>query len=141
MPTLLVSARRRPIPARPNPEGRKQGDGRSRRRYSSSGNHRREAPLREFIQMGEPCILTCTANAKMQVQQYAENTSTCRHISICRFFGEKIDHNDAHLKMAYCGGMCDVGVPDMSLGMFMPRSASIRQESGFARVPCQTRLR
>ncbi|PVF95214.1 ATP-dependent DNA helicase [Serendipita vermifera] len=40
--------------------------------------------------------------------KFAESTSTCRHISICRFFGEKIDAKDPAVAKAYCNDFCDV---------------------------------
>ncbi|KAJ3855546.1 P-loop containing nucleoside triphosphate hydrolase protein, partial [Lentinula lateritia] len=43
-----------------------------------------------------------------KLAQYAENTDVCRHISICRFFGEDIDDKDAELVKQYCKMMCDV---------------------------------
>jgi hypothetical protein len=32
----------------------------------------------------------------------------CRHIAICRYFGEVIDDKDSEVKKAYCDNMCDV---------------------------------
>lgn len=32
----------------------------------------------------------------------------CRHIAICRYFGEAIDDKDPEVKKAYCDNMCDV---------------------------------
>ncbi|KAJ4496386.1 P-loop containing nucleoside triphosphate hydrolase protein [Lentinula edodes] len=43
-----------------------------------------------------------------KLAQYAENTEVCRHISICRFFGEDIDDKDAEIVKQYCKMMCDV---------------------------------
>lgn len=42
-----------------------------------------------------------------QLQQFAEDTSTCRHIGVCRYFGEIIETDPDTVK-AYCDGMCDV---------------------------------
>ncbi|EJT51651.1 ATP dependent DNA helicase [Trichosporon asahii var. asahii CBS 2479] len=39
--------------------------------------------------------------------QFAEDTSTCRHIGVCRYFGEIIETDPDTVK-AYCDGMCDV---------------------------------
>lgn len=47
----------------------------------------------------------------LQVQHYAENTKTCRHVAICRYFGEKIDETDAAITELYCQKMCDVSTP------------------------------
>ncbi|KIM30825.1 hypothetical protein M408DRAFT_327788 [Serendipita vermifera MAFF 305830] len=40
--------------------------------------------------------------------KYAESTSICRHVSICRFFGEKIDPSDKEVATAYCDKFCDI---------------------------------
>lgn len=45
----------------------------------------------------------------LQLQNYAEDTRTCRHVGVCRFFGEKIETDPDTVK-AYCDGMCDVCV-------------------------------
>ncbi len=45
-----------------------------------------------------------------QVQQYAESTTTCRHVFICRYFGEKVDDTDEEIKKLYCNNMCDVSL-------------------------------
>ncbi|GAW01067.1 ATP-dependent DNA helicase [Lentinula edodes] len=42
-----------------------------------------------------------------KLAQYAENTDVCRHISICRFFGEDIDDKDSEIVKQYCKMMCD----------------------------------
>ncbi|KAI0688963.1 P-loop containing nucleoside triphosphate hydrolase protein [Earliella scabrosa] len=40
---------------------------------------------------------------------YAENVNICRHVLICRYFGEKIDLRDSDAVVkAYCNKMCDV---------------------------------
>ena len=44
----------------------------------------------------------------VQLQLYAETTDTCRHILICRYFGEKIDNTKIDIQEAYCEQMCDV---------------------------------
>ncbi|EJT98732.1 ATP-dependent DNA helicase [Dacryopinax primogenitus] len=38
----------------------------------------------------------------------AENIKTCRHVSICRYFGESIDDKDRDVLKTYCDKMCDV---------------------------------
>lgn len=43
-----------------------------------------------------------------QLQHYAESISNCRHISICRYFGEEIKEVTPEVKEQYCNGMCDV---------------------------------
>ncbi|KAI0631980.1 P-loop containing nucleoside triphosphate hydrolase protein [Trametes polyzona] len=39
---------------------------------------------------------------------YAEDTFICRHVLICKYFGEKIDLKDSEATKAYCNKMCDV---------------------------------
>ncbi|KAI0269956.1 ATP-dependent DNA helicase [Gloeopeniophorella convolvens] len=39
---------------------------------------------------------------------FAENTDVCRHILICRYFGEVVDARDADIVKSYCDNMCDV---------------------------------
>ena len=43
-----------------------------------------------------------------KLQRFAEATETCRHIAICRYFGEIIDDKNPEISEAYCGKMCDV---------------------------------
>ncbi|RDB14537.1 ATP-dependent DNA helicase Q-like 3 [Hypsizygus marmoreus] len=40
--------------------------------------------------------------------QFAESTAVCRHVSICRYFGEQIDDDDHEDVHKYCDMMCDV---------------------------------
>ncbi|KAG6919266.1 hypothetical protein DXG01_008062 [Tephrocybe rancida] len=40
--------------------------------------------------------------------KFAENVETCRHVSICRYFDEDIDAEDAEVLRRYCDNMCDV---------------------------------
>ncbi|KAF9493601.1 ATP-dependent DNA helicase [Pleurotus eryngii] len=40
--------------------------------------------------------------------RYAENTTTCRHTSICNYFGEMISDSDPGVAKQYCDRMCDV---------------------------------
>ncbi|OJA20194.1 hypothetical protein AZE42_04614 [Rhizopogon vesiculosus] len=47
---------------------------------------------------------------------YAENATMCRHVSICRYFGEIIDASDKQVVKSYCDNMCDVcKYPDKAL--------------------------
>ncbi|KAH9985046.1 ATP-dependent DNA helicase [Russula compacta] len=39
---------------------------------------------------------------------FSENTDICRHISICRYFGEAVDAQDTGVVRSYCDNMCDV---------------------------------
>ncbi|KAG6336884.1 hypothetical protein ID866_2210 [Astraeus odoratus] len=39
---------------------------------------------------------------------FAENVDNCRHVSICRYFGETIDPLDVELMKSVCNKMCDV---------------------------------
>ncbi|PIL22391.1 transporter [Ganoderma sinense ZZ0214-1] len=39
---------------------------------------------------------------------FAENVNLCRHVLICRYFGENIDLRDPEVTKKYCNEMCDV---------------------------------
>ncbi|KAG7088121.1 hypothetical protein E1B28_012146 [Marasmius oreades] len=43
-----------------------------------------------------------------ELVKFAENTDLCRHVSICRYFGETIDTHDSEVTKTYCNMMCDV---------------------------------
>ncbi|KAG1735230.1 P-loop containing nucleoside triphosphate hydrolase protein [Suillus lakei] len=48
--------------------------------------------------------------------EYAENATMCRHVSICKYFGEQIDASDKEVVKSYCDNMCDVcKYPDKAL--------------------------
>ncbi|TFK63048.1 ATP-dependent DNA helicase [Pluteus cervinus] len=49
-----------------------------------------------------------TTNSLTALISFAENVGVCRHISICRYFGEKISTTDAEVVKGYCDKMCDV---------------------------------
>jgi hypothetical protein len=54
-----------------------------------------------------------------QLVALAESSKICRHVSICRYFGEKIDEKKPELLKAYCNNMCDVcRSADASLSLF-----------------------
>lgn len=40
--------------------------------------------------------------------KFAESIDICRHVSICRYFGEDINADDAEAVRRYCNNMCDV---------------------------------
>ncbi|KAF8651913.1 hypothetical protein AX16_004558 [Volvariella volvacea WC 439] len=40
--------------------------------------------------------------------EFAENIQVCRHISICKYFGEKIPAEDSDARKRLCNNMCDV---------------------------------
>ncbi|KAH9979944.1 ATP-dependent DNA helicase [Lactifluus volemus] len=39
---------------------------------------------------------------------FAENLNVCRHVLICRYFGETVDIRDTNVVRSYCDNMCDV---------------------------------
>nr|XP_019042858.1 hypothetical protein I302_08567 [Kwoniella bestiolae CBS 10118]OCF21788.1 hypothetical protein I302_08567 [Kwoniella bestiolae CBS 10118] len=47
-------------------------------------------------------------NSFKSLQHFLENTTQCRHIGICKYFGEKIDLRDPIVRLAYCQSMCDI---------------------------------
>ncbi|EIW59169.1 ATP-dependent DNA helicase [Trametes versicolor FP-101664 SS1] len=48
------------------------------------------------------------ADSLSALVNYAENAHLCRHVLICRYFGEKIDLQDPEATKKYCSKMCDV---------------------------------
>ncbi|PPQ73318.1 hypothetical protein CVT26_015341 [Gymnopilus dilepis] len=40
--------------------------------------------------------------------QFGENDILCRHVAICRYFGEDVDEEDEQVVLSYCNNMCDV---------------------------------
>ncbi|KAG8933423.1 hypothetical protein FRC02_011882 [Tulasnella sp. 418] len=40
--------------------------------------------------------------------RFCENTAVCRHVLICRYFGEQIDTSNLEVAASYCNNMCDV---------------------------------
>jgi hypothetical protein len=69
----------------------------------------------------------------MQLQaNFVENIKTCRHVQVCRYFGERIDLKKEGMLEKLCNGMCDVSffgrwhrVPrraDTRIGLRQPRS-------------------
>ncbi|KAF9485758.1 ATP-dependent DNA helicase [Pholiota conissans] len=48
------------------------------------------------------------SNSLQSLIELVEDVTTCRHVSICRYFGEKIDETDANALKTYCDRMCDV---------------------------------
>ena len=67
-----------------------------------------------------------------QVQQFAEDDRTCRHVAICRYFGEVIDARNEEVLEAYCNKMCDVREFSFSFGIsskLTGRSVVIQEQS------------
>ncbi|TBU54615.1 ATP-dependent DNA helicase [Dichomitus squalens] len=48
------------------------------------------------------------ADSVSALLDFAENVNICRHVLICRYFGEKIDLRDPEVTKQYCSQMCDV---------------------------------
>ncbi|TDL22176.1 ATP-dependent DNA helicase [Rickenella mellea] len=48
-----------------------------------------------------------TGNSLSALVNFAESTTVCRHISLCRYFDEIIDTNDPNVVKHYCNAMCD----------------------------------
>ncbi|KAI0770381.1 P-loop containing nucleoside triphosphate hydrolase protein [Fomes fomentarius] len=48
------------------------------------------------------------ADSLSSLLNFAENVNICRHVLICRYFGEKIDLRDPEVVKTYCNNMCDV---------------------------------
>ncbi|RXK36199.1 hypothetical protein M231_06543 [Tremella mesenterica] len=79
-------------------------------------------------------------NSFKRLQQYAESFHTCRHINICRYFGEQMDDRDPEVRKAYCSGMCDVC---SNAAVVMTRACTVSEEVPLASqvVPLPPRQR
>lgn len=49
-----------------------------------------------------------TGDSFQGLVDYAEDVTTCRHVLICRYFGETIDTTNEELTKSLCDKMCDV---------------------------------
>ncbi|KAF8532115.1 P-loop containing nucleoside triphosphate hydrolase protein [Gautieria morchelliformis] len=49
-----------------------------------------------------------TVDSLSALIDFAESTSVCRHVLICRYFGEQIRDEDLEIARKYCQKMCDV---------------------------------
>ncbi|EIN12531.1 ATP-dependent DNA helicase [Punctularia strigosozonata HHB-11173 SS5] len=47
-------------------------------------------------------------NSLRALEAFAESVNICRHVSLCRYFGEVIDDKDPEVLRRYCNAMCDV---------------------------------
>ncbi|KAF5317530.1 hypothetical protein D9619_013196 [Psilocybe cf. subviscida] len=67
---------------------------------------------------------------------FAETSSTCRHVSICRYFGEVIDESDAGTLKEYCDKMCDIcKYPEKTNNRTMKLSSKISAEGNVPSGP------
>ncbi|KAI0917389.1 hypothetical protein AcW1_007413 [Taiwanofungus camphoratus] len=71
-----------------------------------SDSHSRRLVRAESMEGPEPSQRA--VNSLTALINFAENVDICRHISICRYFGEQIDTLDPEITRKYCNGMCDV---------------------------------
>ncbi|KAG8214332.1 P-loop containing nucleoside triphosphate hydrolase protein [Butyriboletus roseoflavus] len=67
----------------------------ARRQDTASSKNRPEPSQRSIDSLGA-------------LVSFAENVTTCRHVSICRYFGEIIDTTDDDVMESICDKMCDV---------------------------------
>ncbi|KAF9560908.1 ATP-dependent DNA helicase [Agrocybe pediades] len=56
----------------------------------------------------EPTPTQRASGSQHSLVDYAENSTICRHVLICKYFGEDIDEEDPATVKAYCDNMCDV---------------------------------
>ncbi|KII90932.1 hypothetical protein PLICRDRAFT_174284 [Plicaturopsis crispa FD-325 SS-3] len=73
------------------------------RKLVSSSHARRQNIATEGPPPSQRSVDSLTA-----LVNFAESSITCRHVSICRYFGEHIDSNDTGLVKRYCNAMCDL---------------------------------
>ncbi|KAI9460272.1 ATP-dependent DNA helicase [Russula earlei] len=75
------------------------------RRLVSMSHTRRQATAERN---NEPPPSQRSTDSFSALVNFSENTDICRHISICRYFGETIDTQDTEVAQSYCENMCDV---------------------------------
>ncbi|KAF4617418.1 hypothetical protein D9613_006191 [Agrocybe pediades] len=56
----------------------------------------------------EPTPTQRASGSQHSLVDYSENSTICRHVLICKYFGEDIDEEDPATVKAYCDNMCDV---------------------------------
>ncbi|KAF9262911.1 ATP-dependent DNA helicase, partial [Marasmius fiardii PR-910] len=71
-----------------------------------SDSHTRRVMTAEYANGPPPSQRSLSSLSELV--KFAEDTNVCRHISICRYFGETIDSNDPEVVKSYCNMMCDV---------------------------------
>ncbi|KAK4688897.1 MFS transporter, SIT family, siderophore-iron:H+ symporter, partial [Tremellales sp. Uapishka_1] len=86
-------------------ESEKAARKRAKEREGLVGVDAEEAELKEedFKKAELRCL-----NSFKKLQRFLEDTNTCRHVGICRYFGEPIDGKDKGITKAYCDKMCDI---------------------------------
>ncbi|KAI6044873.1 P-loop containing nucleoside triphosphate hydrolase protein [Pisolithus marmoratus] len=74
-----------------------------------------------------------TGDSFQGLADYAEDVTTCRHVLICKYFGETIDTADEEMMKSLCDKMCDVGGPHylvlLTVYILSVRSADTRRSS------------
>lgn len=63
---------------------------------------------RRNLQIGEGPPSQRAPGSLDELIRFCESADVCRHISICRYFGETIDASDPEVLARYCNRMCDV---------------------------------
>ncbi|KZT11848.1 ATP-dependent DNA helicase [Laetiporus sulphureus 93-53] len=70
------------------------------------GSH--EKRLMRAESMEGPMPSQRAINSLRALINFAEGVDTCRHVAICKYFGEKIDSSKPEVVKRYCNDMCDV---------------------------------
>ncbi|KAJ7617494.1 ATP-dependent DNA helicase [Mycena polygramma] len=71
-----------------------------------SGSHTKRANAAD--RAAGPAPSQRAVDSLTSLVQFAESTEICRHVSICRYFGEPIDMEDKDVVGKYCNKMCDI---------------------------------
>ncbi|KAH9936113.1 P-loop containing nucleoside triphosphate hydrolase protein, partial [Fomitopsis serialis] len=71
-----------------------------------AGSHERRLVRAESME--GPIPSQRAVNSLDALITFAESVHLCRHVIICRYFGERIASDDPDVLKAYCNGMCDV---------------------------------
>nr|XP_019013396.1 uncharacterized protein I206_01462 [Kwoniella pini CBS 10737]OCF52177.1 hypothetical protein I206_01462 [Kwoniella pini CBS 10737] len=74
-------------------------------RWNHEMNERKK---KKVIEEDNPEETLSPINSFKALQHFLEDTKQCRHIGICKYFGEKIELRDPTVRLAYCQKMCDV---------------------------------
>ncbi|KAA1469721.1 ATP-dependent DNA helicase [Dentipellis sp. KUC8613] len=75
------------------------------RKLVSLGYNRRQISAEST---NEPPPSQRSVDSLTTLLNFAESVDVCRHVSVCRYFGENINAKDAEAVKSYCNQMCDV---------------------------------
>lgn len=71
-----------------------------------SGSHAKRLERAESLEAPMPSQRA--VDSLSALINFAESVHVCRHVSVCRYFGEQIDTGNPATMESYCDSMCDV---------------------------------